>query len=317
MELNGKARPTRRWWIAGGGLATLGAAAGAVNWISPPFWRQIRSDIGRPVLPAPHIPDPSRWPDTGLHAAWLGHATVLLKLDGFTILTDPVLFNRVGLDLRLFTVGIKRLIAQPLDTGRLPKIDLVLLSHAHMDHFDLPSLRTLENKATSVVTAWATTDLLRPDRWRSVRELRWGQSANVNGAAVRAIEVNHWGARMRSDRWRGYNGYVLDTGRRRVLFAGDTASTDAFRQVRSSRGIDLAVMPIGAYNPWIRYHCTPEQAWRMGNDARAEYFLPIHHQTFALSREPRTEPIERFVAAAGSTPDRVVLHAIGAEFHLG
>jgi L-ascorbate metabolism protein UlaG (beta-lactamase superfamily) len=309
-------RSTRRWWIAGTGLTTIGVAAGAAYSVAPPFWQQFRRDLGRPILPPPHIPDPSKWPDRGLHAAWLGHSTVLLKLDGFTMLTDPVLYNRVGLDFRVFTLGLKRLIAPPLDPEKLPKLDLVLLSHAHMDHFDIPSLRAIESKATSVITAWATTDLLRPKRWRSVQELRWGQSAHVNGVSVRAFEVNHWGARMRTDRWRGYSGYVIDTGTRRVLFAGDTANTDAFREVRTTRGIDLAIMPIGAYNPWIRYHCTPEQAWRMGNDARAEYFIPVHHQTFALSREPGTEPIERFVAAAGSGRDRVAMHSIGSEFHL-
>jgi L-ascorbate metabolism protein UlaG (beta-lactamase superfamily) len=75
-------------------------------------------------------------------------------------------------------------------------------------------------------------------------------------------------------------------------------------------------MPIGAYNPWIRFHCTPEQAWRMGNDAGAEFLLPVHHQTFQLSREPYTEPIERFHAAAGSATNRIALSAIGQEFHL-
>ena len=105
-------------------------------------------------------------------------------------------------------------------------------------------------------------------------------------AEMRAFEVNHWGARMRTDTYRGYNGYVIEAGRYRILFGGDTAATTAFRSVRTSRPVDLAVMPIGAYNPWIYYHCTPEQAWRMGNDAGAELFIPVHHQTFQLSREP-------------------------------
>ena len=124
------------------------------------------------------------------------------------------------------------------------------------------------------------------------------------------------GARMRTDTWRGYNGYLIDTGRRRVLFGGDTADTHLFRGVKTARGIDLAVMPIGAYNPWIRAHCTPEQAWRMGNEAGAELFLPVHHQTFSLSREPRTEPIERFFAAAGPSVNRVAGWDIGAEVRL-
>ena len=307
---------SRRWWVAGAGLGSLGLAAGAAYQAAPAFWQQLRREMARPIQPPPHVPDPSRWPDSGLHLAWLGHSTVLLKIDGFTILTDPVLYPRVGLDFRVFTLGLKRLVAPAVDLEKLPKIDLVLLSHAHMDHLDVPTLRSLESKATDLIAAWSTTDLLRPGRWRSVRELRWGQAESFDGATVRAIEVNHWGARMRTDIWRGYNGYMIDTGRRRVLFGGDTAATDVFRQLRTTRGIDLAIMPIGAYNPWIRAHCTPEQAWKMGNDAGAELFLPVHHQTFSLSREPHTEPIERFLAAAGRAADRVPVWEIGGEIHL-
>ena len=75
-------------------------------------------------------------------------------------------------------------------------------------------------------------------------------------------------------------------------------------------------MPVGAYNPWIRSHCTPEQAWQMAQDAGAEFFLPVHHQTFTLSREPYFEPIERVCESAGNHPDRVALHRIGQQFHL-
>jgi L-ascorbate metabolism protein UlaG (beta-lactamase superfamily) len=185
-----------------------------------------------------------------------------------------------------------------------------------MDHLDIPTLRDLENKHTSVVTAASTSDLLRPRHYREVRELRWGERARVGEAELRAIEVNHWGARMRTDTYRGYNGYVIDAGRYRILFAGDTAATSAFRSVRSSRPVDLAIMPIGAYNPWIRFHCTPEQAWRMGNDAGADRFIPVHHQTFQLSREPLLEPIERFYSAAGSSPERVIISRLGQEFSL-
>lgn len=121
---------------------------------------------------------------------------------------------------------------------------------------------------------------------------------------------------MRSDAYRGYNGYVVEVGRHRILFGGDTAYTESFKQIRSAKPIHLAIMPIGAYDPWIRVHCNPEQAWAMANHAGAEFVLPVHHQTFQLSREPRLEPIERMVEAAGSRPERVCLQNIGQEFHL-
>jgi L-ascorbate metabolism protein UlaG (beta-lactamase superfamily) len=268
------------------------------------------------ISPSPDRPNPRAWPDRGLYAAWLGHSSVLLKIDGVTILTDPVLGDRVGLNIGGVTVGLKRLVAPALRADQLPRIDLVLLSHAHMDHFDLATLRDLEHRGTTVVTASRTSDLLRVKRYAAVKELAWGERTRVGDIALRACEVNHWGARMRSDTYRGYNGYLIQAGNYRVLFGGDTAATSAFRSLRTSRRIDLAIMPIGAYDPWIRYHCTPEQAWQMGNDAGADIFLPVHHQTFPLSREPRQEPIERLCHAAGKEPERIAIRHIGQEMHL-
>ncbi len=158
--------------------------------------------------------------------------------------------------------------------------------------------------------------MLRVRRYAAVRELGWGERTRAAGIGFRAFQVNHWGARMRRDTYRGYNGYLIDAGRYRILFGGDTADTNAFRALRTSRRIDLALMPVGAYNPWIHYHCTPEQAWRMANDAGAEVVLPVHHQTFALSRDPRYEPIERLYGAAGNEPERVGLERIGQEMKL-
>ena len=283
---------------------------------APHFWKRLAEDRKHPILPAPLRPDPAAWPDTGLFAAWLGHATVLLKLDGVTVLTDPVFSRRVGLNFGPFTLGLKRFVAPALRISDLPKIDLLLLSHAHMDHFDLPSLRRLERRSTAVVTARSTSDLLRVRRYQRVQELGWGERAAVGPLEVRAFQVNHWGARMRTDSHRGYNGYVLEAGRYRVLFGGDTANTDSFRSLKTSRPFDLALMPVGAYNPWIHYHCTPEQAWQMAGDAGSEFFLPIHHQTFALSREPRLEPIERVYGAAGRHAHRVAIRQIGQEFRV-
>jgi L-ascorbate metabolism protein UlaG (beta-lactamase superfamily) len=292
--------------------------AGTLAWAyhsAPHYWKRYSANRKRPILPAPARPWPSQWDDRGIHAAWLGHSTVLLKIDGFTILTDPVFSARAGVNCRLFTVGLKRLVEPALTLGELPKIDLVLLSHAHFDHFDIPSLRALENRRTAVITASRTADLLRPRRYARVRELAWDQRVSIGPVEVRAFRVNHWGARMRSDSYRGFNGYTIDAGRYRVVFGGDTAATDSFRGLRSSRPYDLAIMPVGAYNPWIRNHCTPEQAWQMANEAGSEFFLPVHHQTFALSNEPYLEPIERVIDTARRFPERVALQGIGEEFH--
>lgn len=280
----------RRVEVAGAGLA---GAAGPSRWA-----------------------DPKRWSDRGLYAAWLGHSTVLLQIDGATILTDPVFSSRIGIDLRLFTLGLKRMVEPALAVEDLPKIDVVLLSHAHLDHFDVPTLRRLESRGTAVITAAKTSDLLRIHRYGSVRELAWGEHTNIGPLEIRAFPVNHWGARMHNDTYRGYNGYTIEAGRYRVLFGGDTAITTSFRALKTPKPFDVAVMPVGAYDPWIRYHCTPEQSWQMAHDAGAEFFLPVHHQTFGLSREPYLEPIERLYAASGGQTDRVGWGRIGQEFRL-
>jgi L-ascorbate metabolism protein UlaG (beta-lactamase superfamily) len=295
------------------GAARLGATAYSV---APSFWQQYRRELRRPVLPPPHAPNPWKWPDKGIQAAWLGHSTVLLRIDGFTIITDPVFSERAGLHLGVVTLGIKRLVAPALQPHELPRVDLILLSHAHMDHFDIPSLRLLEHHKTSVVTAWQTADLLRTHRYHTVTEVGWGEQARVGPAVIRGLEVNHWGARVRTDRWRGYNGYLIEVGKHRVVFGGDTALTDCFRHLPGRPQVSLALMPIGAYDPWIRRHCSPEEAFHMANEARADRILPIHHQTFLLSREPYYEPIERLHQAAGSKQERIVLDYIGQETSL-
>lgn len=291
-----------------------GLAAAAYR-MAPQLWERISEDLSRGVEPAPHRPNVAAWPQTGLHAAWIGHSTVFLSVDGFTILTDPVFGARVGLNVGPITLGIKRLIEPAALPKQLPRPDLILLSHAHMDHFDLPSLASLEHPGSAVITAANTSDLLRVRRYEQVTELKWGEQTRVGPAFITAFPVRHWGARMRNDTQRGYNGYLVEVGHRRLIFGGDTAYTDSFSQLRAGP-VDLAIMPIGAYDPWISVHCNPEQALAMAGQAGAEFVLPVHHQTFELSREPRSEPLERILTAAGSAADRIVCREIGSEFHL-
>jgi L-ascorbate metabolism protein UlaG (beta-lactamase superfamily) len=251
-----------------------------------------------------------------LYAKWLGHSTVLLRIGETTILTDPVFGSRIGVNVGPVTIGPKRLVASAMTAREIPRPDIILLSHAHFDHFDMASLRSLQNSGTTVVTASRTADLLRRRRYRAVHELGWGKRVQVGPVSIRAFRVNHWGARMLRDTYRGFNAYEIESEGARVIFGGDTAMTDMFRPLKSSRRWDLAILPIGAYDPWINAHCTPEQALQMGNDAGAEFVLPVHHQTFVLSREPKFEPIERLEAAVGSDHHRVAVRSVGGEFHL-
>jgi L-ascorbate metabolism protein UlaG (beta-lactamase superfamily) len=260
-----------------------------------------------PVAPAPARPAPQDWPDDRATFAWLGHATVLGNFFGTWLLTDPALETRIGVGRGFAKLGPRRLIAPALTARELPDIDLLLLSHAHMDHTDLGTLRRLPRDVPVIVQP-GNRDLVR--RFRQVNELRWGSRLQVGELEIESVEVKHWGARMITDRHRGYGGYLLRKHGRTVLFAGDTADTDAFEPLRG-QPIDLAILPIGAYDPWISNHASPEQAWRMAQDMGARHVLPVHHSTFRLSREPAEEPIVRLLAVAGPERARVVITRIG------
>lgn len=262
---------------------------------------------------APHRPEPMAWPDDGLTAAWLGHATVLLNFYGARIVTDPVLESRVGIGRGAAKLGPRRLVRPALRSRELPPLDLLLLSHAHMDHTDLGTLCSL-GRDVPVIVQRGNRDLVR--RFHHVDELDWGESTELAGTRVESVEVRHWGARMVTDRHRGYGGYLLTRNGASVLFAGDTAYTDALERVGRRARVDLAILPIGAYDPWIANHASPEQAWRMFLGLGARYLLPVHHSTFRLSREPVEEPLQRLRAAAGRESWRIVSPEIGATWSL-
>jgi L-ascorbate metabolism protein UlaG (beta-lactamase superfamily) len=154
-----------------------------------------------------------------------------------------------------------------------------------------------------VIVQPGNRDLVR--RFRRVEELAWGERTEVRGVTVESVQVRHWGARVVTDRHRGYGGYLISKGGGSVLFAGDTAFTDAFDRLGARVKVDLAILPIGAYDPWIANHASG-----------AEYLLPVHHSTFRLSREPVEEPIRRLLAAAGRERSRVVVTEVGGSWTL-
>lgn len=258
---------------------------------------------------SPRTPNWARLEVSPLVAAWIGHSTVLVRIGGRWVLTDPVFSHRIGVRVGPWTIGMGRLAPPYFEAEQLPPIDIVLLSHAHFDHLDKPSLRRLVNRNTAVVTA-ASTGGLVPKGFGEVREMRWDQELDLGSLRFRALKPAHWGARAAWDRHRGYNAYVIESAGvdgqkgRRLLYAGDTAKTEVFKQVG---GADLSVFGVGAYDPWIHAHATPEQVWSMHLQAGAKHLLPVHHSTFELSDEPMGEPIQRLVAAAGDEGHRVIL----------
>ncbi len=294
-------------------LTTLGAAARSALTRYP---QDVAASVRGTGLPA-HAPRQSAavplrelWnalpgqPGRVSAVTWLGHCSVLLKVGTTTVLTDPVFSHRIGVKLGPLTIGPSRQGTLPPTHDELPTADLVLLSHAHFDHLDRPTLRRLIDRNTHLVTARGTGKLV-PRGYGSVTELDWDRSLSVSGVDLHSIRPAHWGARTAWDRHRGFNSYILSSpgsasapapSPERVLFAGDTGATDAFDNLGP---FALGIFGIGAYQPWIDAHANPEQAYAMATRAGVHTMLPVHHSTFRLSDEPMHEPLERLLAAVG------------------
>jgi L-ascorbate metabolism protein UlaG (beta-lactamase superfamily) len=260
--------------------------------------------------------DPASWPDTALTISNLGHAALLMNYFGTRVITDPSLFPRVGLSIdSIVTIGPKRFVDPPLAPAELQQLDLILITHAHMDHLDIPSLKALPKTAV-VVACENCSKIIAPLGFKDVRELKWSESTTVKGLTIRAMGARHWGRR-----WPpfggdyGFNSYVLEKNGHRMLLACDSAETDLFAAVATNPP-EVAAFSIGAYDPWIYNHANPEQVWAMFKQTGARYLLPIHWGTFKLSKEPMEEPLQRLIAAAGDQQDRIVLRKIGGTWTL-
>lgn len=273
-------------------------------------------------------PDWKSWSNEEITMAWIGHSTVLVNFFGMWILTDPVFSERVGIrPLGIMTIGPRRMVDIPIKMEELPRIDLILLSHAHMDHTDMPTLRKLRN-ARHVAVAKNTLDIYAHLKFADCQELEWGETIQYeNGVTLEAIEVKHFGWRYPWEPCRGrnenagrsFNGYyvskVVNGKKRGFTFGGDTSYTDTFaalgdRLRKEGTEIDVAIMPIGAYNPWVGAHCNPEMAWQMTKEMNAKRILPVHWNTFTQSSEPRFEPIE-WLKECVDEPGEIALLNIG------
>ncbi len=260
--------------------------------------------------------EPASSPDNSLTIANLGHAALLMNFFGTRVLSDPTLFSRVGLSFgSILTIGPKRFVDPPLTPAQLQQIDIILITHAHMDHLDLPSLEALPKTAV-VVACEKCAELIAPLGFNDIRELKWGETTIVKGLTISAMGARHWGRRWPPfGEGYGFNSYVLEKNGRRMLLACDSAQTDLFVSLASTPP-DVAAFSIGAYDPWIYNHANPEQAWAMFQQTRARYLIPIHWGTFRLSKEPMQEPLQRLIAAAGIQQDRIAIRQIGGSWTL-
>jgi|YNPMSStandDraft_1061717.scaffolds.fasta_scaffold01978_5 L-ascorbate metabolism protein UlaG (beta-lactamase superfamily) len=275
---------------------------------------------------APFTPDLSLWSDDKIYFCWVGHSTYLINFYGKIILTDPVFSNRIGLYALITNLGPKRIVAPAIKPEKIPQPDLILISHAHFDHLDYPTLKYFSEKfpnKISVVTAFKTKDIFQDLQFKKITELDWDETTDISGVKVKALKVKHFGWRYpwQEDRSKGfkngrsYNAYIIERSGKKILFAGDTAYIDWFKNYKNEN-IDVAIMPIGAYNPWKISHCDPEEALIMADDLNAKYFLPMHTRTFPHGREPFDEPIQWLKKSAKNYKTQVGIFEVGETFIL-
>jgi L-ascorbate metabolism protein UlaG (beta-lactamase superfamily) len=227
--------------------------------------------------------------------SWAGHASWVVRIGGLTVLTDPVWSRRIlGTPARITPVGVA--------WSALPRVDAVVISHNHYDHLDAPTLRRLP-RDTPVFVPAGLARWFRRRRFTRITELDWWEGVELGGVRFDFVPAHHWSKRGLLDTCRTlWGGWVL-TARdgQRVYFAGDTGYGHWFSRIgRRYPGIDLALLPIGAYDPrwWLSdVHCDPEEAVRAAQDLGAHRMAPMHWGTFVLSAEPVLEPLTRVRAA--------------------
>lgn len=306
METKSKVM-TRRKFIALGAAAIGGIALasqmGSLN--------DTTEKIEKPTL----IPTPEKWKDQDLTVAWLGHAGFLINFYGTKILIDPAFYDKIGLTpVGNYTIGMKRYVTGPLIAAQIGKVDLVICSHAHTDHFDYPSLRDMQSLDTSVITAKGTRSLWEGMTYKTINEMHWGEEKEYSGGLkVKAIEGAHWGARLPWNKEMESNSILLSKNGVNIFFGADTGYTEKFQQQLREVDIELAIMGIGAYSPksFEARHATPEQAIQIAEEIGAKKILPMHWGTFKLSQEPMDEPIQRFNQAMAGKLDQIALQEIG------
>lgn len=215
---------------------------------------------------------------------WIGHASFLVQFHDLNVLIDPNFANWLFLLKRIKRAGVK--------IGHLPPIDLVLLTHAHFDHFHKPSLRRLPHPKIGVMP-WGMGDLAYGLGFERIIELEWWESFSRGSWKVTLTPCKHWGARMLRDDHRGYGGFVLEHEGRRIYHAGDSAYFEGFKEIGVRLRPEMALLPIGAYYPesFRNVHMGPDEAIRAFGDLHSRWLVPMHFGTFKLSFEQMDEPL--------------------------
>lgn len=250
---------------------------------------------------------------SSIGVTWIGHATVLVRIEDRWFLTDPVLRNRIaGILPRNVEAGI--------DPEELPPLAAVLISHAHFDHLDIPSLRRV-GPAQLIVPSGAAKFLPDDLPTRGVARLETWQQWTHDGVTITAVPASHGDGRYLVDRWNrdSHTGFVIEYRGRTVYFAGDTGFVaNSAAAIRERFAIDVALIPIGPAGraKWIErwrsdVHTTPEAALTLFTSTGSQWMVPIHYDTFFKPRHHELPYLERAIADA-ALGRRVRVLSIGA-----
>ena len=277
------------------------------------LWKLYRASHAQPLTGTHQQPPIAAPSETAI--TFIGHSSFLIQTAGRTLLIDPVFATRLILLRRQRRPGVR--------VQDLPPIDAVLLTHAHMDHLNLPSLRAINREMRRrylptpiAIVPKSVTDLVANLGFSAVHELDWWQSFTLDAATpdapltITATPAKHWGARLFSDTHRGFGGYTIASANTPTLYhSGDTAYFNGFHEIAYRLHPQIALLPIGAYSPdaYRAVHTSPEEALQAFVNLEADTMIPMHYGTFRLSREPMSEPLPRLQAAATAAgiPDRI------------
>jgi len=252
---------------------------------------------------------------TGLRATWLGHSTVLIEIDGYRILTDPVWGPRAS-PSRL--AGPKRFQPAPVALKALPPIDLVVISHDHYDHLDYPTIRQMAHLNIPFVTSLGVGAHLEafgvpPER---ITELDWWETYTLRDSdlTVTAAPSQHFSGRAITDRNQTlWSSIVIKSEHHAVFFSGDTGLTSQYTEIRDRLGpFDLVMLEVGAFHPaWGDIHLGPENAAKAHALLGGGAFLPVHWGTFNLAMHAWDYPVETLYALAQKQNLQLVMPRLG------
>ena len=258
-------------------------------------------------------------PSQGLRVTWMGHSTLLIEIDGMTILTDPVWGERASF---VAFAGPKRFYPPTLRLKDLPPLDAVLLSHDHYDHLDRPTIEQLgvllKDGRTRFVASLGLRKVL--ESWgiapQNITELNWGQSTSLgSGCSITATPARHFSGRSLWGRNQTlWSSFVIRGSKHNIFFGADSGMFPGFRAIGDAYGpFDLTMLEIGAYDAdWPDIHMGPIHAAQAHLDLRGQLLLPIHWGLFNLAFHPWQEPIQRLMNVAAETNISLFLPSPGA-----